>query len=265
VIAPAERYIIDVYASTAWERSIMNQMNEWNYPLGTIVVSDEEVEVSYVDQFNELRSNEWVIADIDLYREYFDKPIDKTMNLDVEMDGMMDGMMWWMMGMGHGHAWWGHGDDGHDDTIALPGWLTLDPWTIERKDEMAKMNEASTTDNTRWYLVDKDTWERNMDIKRTFNQWDKVKIRIYNDPESVHPMQHPIHFHGQRFLVLNKNWEENKNLVWKDTTLVPTGEYVDILVDMSNPWKRMVHCHIAEHLTAWMMMHFMVKSIEETN
>jgi FtsP/CotA-like multicopper oxidase with cupredoxin domain len=72
-------------------------------------------------------------------------------------------------------------------------------------------------------------------------------------------MQHPIHFHGQRFLLLNKNGQINQNLVWKDTVLVPTGEYVDILLDASNPGTRMVHCHIAEHLTAGMMMSFEVR------
>ncbi|USN56804.1 MAG: multicopper oxidase domain-containing protein [Candidatus Peribacteria bacterium] len=138
----------------------------------------------------------------------------------------------------------------------------LDASTVEWADTMPMMNAASTTDNTRWHLVDKDTGKRDMDIKRSFDQGDIVKVRIYNDPESAHPMQHPVHFHGQRFLVLNKNGVENQNLVWKDTVLVPTGEYVDILIDMSNPGVWMSHCHIAEHLTAGMMMSFEVKEKE---
>lgn len=51
----------------------------------------------------------------------------------------------------------------------------------------------------------------------------------------MHPMQHPFHMHGQRFLVLNQNGIANTNLVWKDTVLIPKDQYVDILVDMSNP------------------------------
>lgn len=124
---------------------------------------------------------------------------------------------------------------------------------------MPMMNELSTTDNTRWFLIDPETGKKNMDIDRRFEQGDVVKIRIFNDPESVHPMQHPIHFHGQRFLVINKNGVINQNLVWKDTVLVPTGEYVDILLDISNPGTWMAHCHIAEHLTAGMMMKFTVE------
>jgi FtsP/CotA-like multicopper oxidase with cupredoxin domain len=71
-------------------------------------------------------------------------------------------------------------------------------------------------------------------------------------------MQHPIHLHGQRFLVLETNGERNENLVWKDTALIQTGDTVDILVEMSNPGKWMIHCHIAEHLEADMMLGFEV-------
>jgi FtsP/CotA-like multicopper oxidase with cupredoxin domain len=66
-------------------------------------------------------------------------------------------------------------------------------------------------------------------------------------------MQHPIHFHGQRFLVLSDNGIENNDLVWKDTTLVPAGHTVDILLDVTNPGDWMFHCHIAEHLSNGMM------------
>jgi FtsP/CotA-like multicopper oxidase with cupredoxin domain len=94
---------------------------------------------------------------------------------------------------------------------------------------------------------------------RTFTQGDVIKVRITNDGEWLHPMQHPIHFHGQRFLVINKNGTPNNNLVRKDTVLTTPGEYLDILIDMSNPWTRMAHCHIAEHMHAGMMMKFSVE------
>lgn len=72
-------------------------------------------------------------------------------------------------------------------------------------------------------------------------------------------MQHPIHFHGQRFLVLNTNGKKNDNLVWKDTTLVPSGDSVDILLDASNSGDWMAHCHISEHLEDGMMLNFSVQ------
>jgi FtsP/CotA-like multicopper oxidase with cupredoxin domain len=72
-------------------------------------------------------------------------------------------------------------------------------------------------------------------------------------------MQHPIHLHGQRFLVLSVNGVPSEDLVWKDTVLVPAGGAVDILLDPSNPGRWMAHCHIAEHLSAGMMMGFVVE------
>jgi len=75
----------------------------------------------------------------------------------------------------------------------------------------------------------------------------------------VHAMDHPIHLHGQRFLILSRNGVPNPNLVWKDTGLIPAGETVDLLVDMSNPGTWLLHCHIAEHMGTGMMLPFVVK------
>jgi FtsP/CotA-like multicopper oxidase with cupredoxin domain len=47
-------------------------------------------------------------------------------------------------------------------------------------------------------------------------------------------------------------------LVWKDTILIPAGEADDVLLDLSNPGRWMLHCHIAEHRAAGMMMMFTV-------
>ena len=69
-------------------------------------------------------------------------------------------------------------------------------------------------------------------------------------------MQHPIHFHGQRFLVLSDNGIKTSNFVWKDTVLVPSGDTVEILLEASNVGKWMAHCHISEHLSSGMMMGF---------
>jgi FtsP/CotA-like multicopper oxidase with cupredoxin domain len=71
-------------------------------------------------------------------------------------------------------------------------------------------------------------------------------------------MQHPIHFHGQHFIVLERNGVPTDNKVWKDTTLVLPGETISILVEMTNPGAWMTHCHIAEHLHAGMMLGFTV-------
>jgi suppressor of ftsI len=78
------------------------------------------------------------------------------------------------------------------------------------------------------------------------------KIRLYNAPNSAHPMQHPIHIHGLRFLVLDQGGKINNNMGLKDTVLVPTVSTVDVLLVADNPGLWHMHCHIAELLGAGM-------------
>ena len=106
---------------------------------------------------------------------------------------------------------------------------------------------------------DPTTGRENMDVAWTFRRGDVVKLRLANERQSFHAMQHPIHIHGQRFLVLAVNGVRNENLAWKDTVMVPAGSTVDVLLELSNPGRWMLHCHTAEHLTADMMMAFTVQ------
>jgi FtsP/CotA-like multicopper oxidase with cupredoxin domain len=98
-----------------------------------------------------------------------------------------------------------------------------------------------------------------MDIAWSFELGDVVRLRIRNQPASMHPMHHPMHLHGQRFLVLERDGVRNENFVWKDTAVIPLGSVVDLLVEMSNPGDWMLHCHISEHLETGMKMVFRVE------
>ncbi|USN56803.1 MAG: hypothetical protein H6766_07500 [Candidatus Peribacteria bacterium] len=103
VIAPAERYIVDLYAPDPGLYQITNMIGENPYIIATIRVEDSVVETSHRDQFVTLHENTKMQSDIDAFRPSFDKEIDKTLVLDVEMDGMMGGMGHGMMaGMDHG-------------------------------------------------------------------------------------------------------------------------------------------------------------------
>ena len=130
---------------------------------------------------------------------------------------------------------------------------------VEWNGTMPSMNWASTTDQVRWVIRDPATGRENMDIYWRFRRGDVVRVRLVNERRSLHAMQHPIHFHGQRFVVLAVNGEPSRNLAWKDTVLVPAGATVDMLLELSNPGRWMAHCHIAEHLSANMMMGFTVQ------
>jgi FtsP/CotA-like multicopper oxidase with cupredoxin domain len=129
----------------------------------------------------------------------------------------------------------------------------------EREDTMPLHHSMSNPGNMFWKIVDRATGKANHDIDWVFKSGPRVKIRIENPTNSDYAMQHPVHFHGQRFLVLRRDGRINDNLVWKDTVLVKTGETVDILLDTSNPGYWMAHCHIAEHVEGGMMFNFLVK------
>jgi suppressor of ftsI len=130
---------------------------------------------------------------------------------------------------------------------------------VEWNDGMPDMNWVSTSKEVHWIMRDSATGKENADIDWPhMHAGQVVKIRIHNDERSMHPMAHPIHFHGQRFLVVERDGIKNTDLAWQDTELVPVGTTEDLLLDASNPGVWMAHCHIAEHLDAGMMMRFTV-------
>ena len=114
----------------------------------------------------------------------------------------------------------------------------------------------STSENVKWVIKDKATGKEKPRFKVKVG--DAKKISLFNHPDSMHPMQHPIHLHGQRFLVLTQDGKNSDNLVWKDTVLVPAGRTIDILVEFSNPGEWLIHCHIPEHAEAGMIASFTV-------
>ena len=145
----------------------------------------------------------------------------------------------------------GHHDHGHHGHDTAQG--------IEWEDDMVEVNRMTTPANMRWKLVDRDTGAENAQIDWTFRVGDQVKLRLINEMDSDHPMPHPFHVHGAgRFLILARDDVVERNLVWKDTVLVRTGETVDILLDVTNPGRWMAHCHIAEHHESGMMLSFHV-------
>lgn len=130
---------------------------------------------------------------------------------------------------------------------------------IEWEDDMVAINRMTTPSNTRWKLIDRTTGAEGAGIDWRFRVGQRVKIRLVNEMDSDHPMHHPFHIHGAgRFLILSRDGTPEPNLVWKDTVLVPTGQVVDVLLDVTNPGRWMAHCHIAEHHESGMMFSFTV-------
>jgi len=243
-IAPAERYVVEVLFEEAGSYTLTNAIQAINhfrgefYPhvdtLGVVTVIDTPVASDHGTAFRALRTNADVQEDIDNFRSFFGRPPDKELQLTVRVKNLPVPIMMAM----------------EVDTLYVP--------PMEWNDAMPMMNWLSTGSQVTWIMREPATAKENMDIQWDFALGDVVKVRIFNDPKSFHPMNHPIHVHGQRFLVLEMDGVRNKNLVWKDTAVLPVGSTMDILVEMSNPGQWMVHCHIAEHLSAGMMLGFTV-------
>jgi suppressor of ftsI len=108
--------------------------------------------------------------------------------------------------------------------------------------------DAMTTRDLQWIIRDNSTGRENQQLEYYFERGTLALFNITNLDSSMHPMQHPMHLHGQRFLVTDAEGMAMPPLAWKDTVLIPAGASVQLLVDLSNPGTWMLHCHISEHL-----------------
>jgi FtsP/CotA-like multicopper oxidase with cupredoxin domain len=130
---------------------------------------------------------------------------------------------------------------------------------VEWSGTMPMMNWSASAGEVEWVMREPSTGLENMAIQWRFDRGTVHRIRIHNRRDTPHAMQHPIHLHGQRFLVLSYNGRPVEHRVWKDTVLIPAGMTADIAVEFTNPGRWMMHCHIAEHLETGMMAGFIVE------
>ena len=252
IIAPSERYIFEAYFPNSTQYMLHHETPQGMYMLGNIIVASESSDNDLSSTFDVLHENQNITTEFDKFKTYFDAPVDKSLTLSLIMKGMKNSMN---MSMGKSIS----NDMGEMDH-SMHTMSNTDEAVpkIEWEDTMGMMNEHSNSEMIEWQIIDDETGNMNDAIHWKFKKGDLVKIKIFNDPSSMHPMQHPIHFHGQRFLVLTTNGNKNENLTWKDTTLIQTGDTVEILVEMSNPGEWLAHCHIAEHMHSGMMFPFKV-------
>jgi len=241
VIAPAERYVVDVQFDRTGEFALLNKVIALDHlfgrffpmvdTLGSVTVAPARVRRDLSKAFAALRRLPPPYA---AASSYLNRPPDQTLVLTLRTEGLPY----------------------FTERLMQLDSIYFAP--VEWGGTMPMMNWASTGRQVRWVLKDPATGHENMDIAWHFRRGAPVKLRLVNERRAFHGMQHPIHLHGQRFLVLAVNGVPNKDLAWKDTVLVPAGAVVDILLDTANPGEWMLHCHIAEHLSAGMMMHFTI-------
>jgi FtsP/CotA-like multicopper oxidase with cupredoxin domain len=241
VIAPAERYVLDARFETVGSAALVNRVRAIDHlyarflpevdTLGLVVVDGGKASPDLAAGFAALRDDAAEQAGmLALLREHLGHPPQRTLELRVAFSGLPF----------------------VSERLMRIDSAFFNP--VEWAGTMPGMNWATTGTQAHWILRDPATDAENMALHWTFRRGEFVRLRLVNVREVLHGMQHPIHLHGQRFLILAVNGTPNQNPVWKDTVLVPAGSAVDLLVEMSNPGRWMLHCHIAEHLQAGMTM-----------
>jgi FtsP/CotA-like multicopper oxidase with cupredoxin domain len=281
ILAPSERVVVDVCFDETGKLTLEHRTPDRTYPLALIRVADEETVPSLMSQFEALRTSADLLAERARLDDHLEAEPDKTLAFVAEMNmgepelppgatlaytcpmhpevisaepgrcprcGMA---LLAIVASSHEGRHEHHHHAAPEDGDAADG--------IEWEDDMVAVNRTTTPSNTRWKLIDRTTGAEGAAIDWRFRVGDRVKIRLVNEMDSDHPMHHPFHIHGAgRFLILSRDGTPEPNLVWKDTVLVPTGQVVDVLLEVTNPGRWMAHCHIAEHHESGMMFSFTV-------
>ena len=246
-IAPAERYVVEVRFDVPGTVPLLHRARGIDMVYGNYVSEEDTLGVVRVGSdpaadagaiapaFEALAETPEVIADVVRLRDRLDDPTDRTLVLTVDVDPLP-----FPLGP------------------ILAGERTYFP-PLEWAGTMPEMNWVTTGRRVRWALEDPSTGRRDHAIGWRFRQGEFVRLRLVSDRDAFHAMHHPIHLHGQRFLVAAVNGVSVANRAWKDTVVVPAGGSVDLLVEMSNPGDWMLHCHTAEHLEAGMHTVFSVE------
>ncbi len=237
VIAPGERYVVETHVDKPGDIAIVNAVQTIDHFLGEFSANVDTLGSIHVSgppvarpaSFDVLRTDSVTMRSIERLRPQFDKAPDEEIVLTTDIHDLPIPVMQFMS----------------VDTLFRPA--------LEWTDGMADMNWVATGKEVRWVIRDQRTGAENMKIGWHFPVGSVIKLRVFNDPRSLHPMDHPLHLHGQRFLVIARDGEPNPYLVWKDTAIIPVGSTVDLLLDLTNPGTWMLHCHIGEHVAAGMM------------
>ena len=240
VMAPAERYAVDVRFDVVGDIPLLNRVRALDHMTGTFFAEEDTLGVvtvvpdgksSRARHAVETRAAGSDEAYLETFRHKAPRTPDHALTLTMRtrnLPGAVSGMLW---------------------GINAP---------VDWNDGMAMANWSTTSHEVEWVLRDPATGKENMAIDWHVRVGDVARIRVMNDASTPHAMAHPLHVHGQRFLVITRDGVPSQNMAWKDTAVIPAGQTVDLLVEMSNPGMWMVHCHIAEHLGAGMMGVFTV-------
>ena len=244
-IAPAERYVVDVRFPDNGRRDARQSRARHRPHHGAVLrgetragcrarrrgVRRRRITAPRSTRFG---ANAAVTAEIDPYRKHFARPVDHELAITLQPGDLPFPMR---------------------PLLSLES-VYRNP--VEWSGTMPEMDWIVTGKNVRWVLRDTaDQRARTWTSTGAFASVTWSSSGWSTTAASLHAMHHPIHIHGQRFLVLSVNGVPNENLVWKDTVLAADGLCRRrCCLEVTNPGKWMLHCHIAEHIETGMRMVF---------
>jgi FtsP/CotA-like multicopper oxidase with cupredoxin domain len=244
VIAPAERYAVDIFPDGTGDVVITNQVQALDHLYGQFVAQVDTLGVIPVQRRTNL---------VQLYMH----PAETRGDLPEVSAGISPSPLT------PDHVF-EFGLRPRDLPFTTSRMMLLDSayfHPVEWSGTMPMMNWATTAAQAEWFVRDALTGLENEAAAFTVKRGDVRTMRLVNPRNSLHAMQHPVHIHGQRFVVMAVNGvpTDPAHRAWKDTVLLPAGGTVDLVVEFSNPGHWMLHCHIAEHVESGMMTHFTVE------
>lgn len=246
VLAPAERYAVDVTLDGEGPWALVNRVRAIDHLFGRFVQQEDTLAV--FERGAASHSPFTIHPNVDIRAA---QALDEGSMVNGEWEGGADPDLVLEFGLRT-----------RDLPFVTERMMLLDSayfHPVEWSGTMPMMNWATTGEQAEWFVRDARTGKENHDAEFAVRRGDRRVIRLVNLRNGIHAMQHPIHVHGQRFAVLAVNGIPASDQAWKDTVLLPAGAVIDILVEFTNPGRWMLHCHIAEHVESGMMTTFVVE------
>ena len=134
-----------------------------------------------------------------------------------------------------------------NDLANLPDWSFMQDWEPNITLTLRGGRDARSPYGFSWRINER-AWPYDPDIQN-LTEGALYKIRYVNTQRIWHPM----HVHGQKFIVLSMNGEPQEADAWRDMILVPPGGSVDIALKAEGIGNWLEHCHILEHAELGMM------------
>jgi len=133
-----------------------------------------------------------------------------------------------------------------------PVYASLSPTVLKRVETSEPQFVVTFTEDKQAFYINSRKFEMDSGPMLTVDVGSLQHWRVVNSTKEVHP----FHIHQVHFLAYAADGNPVKDAVWLDTVNVPYGQYVDLVMDFTDPIIRgmsLFHCHLLKHEDKGMM------------